>query len=961
MVGGDGGSGSSGRFIIMEKTGDKLTKQNNQQSDLYNYNLDHVYCSDNSRYRSAGTTHLNITAAASDLKALRKENKQLQAMLLLHLDLIQEQSNQLIAKDKQLIQLREENAQLRLKCERSPAVNEQRRPNNAANISSSSSSSNRQLNTAIATASTTIQNVGHRILNTSAGSPTIDTYFTTTSSHSDPKVSTIRTHQHENIHPKFKTIGSMNTLSSVLFNNHSGSGGGNSGQIILNENQAVHEMRNNNSQQTIYPTIKVEANAMQVDDTKLIRKHAQHHVLNSVGPMVKDRYKVVTTTTTSGSANNSVGGGLLSHDKTVKYRAIDGNNVIGHNNGKIISKIILQRKRSENGEKIFVRTKNIEIGSNNRVNYGKWSPLRTIKSEVIDNDINENENDAEPEPEPEIELALDTAVAAVAADADTTMATAAATSTPPSPEEAEATASPNPTINDDEISSDVPNADYVLTPTSTGTLTMQLQSTTATSSSSSSASASHQQLASASHSLPPSSSSSASSTSSSIRSTLVEQSDASVSECQIDSIKIEQEIDDILDESNPHCMSFDLNSTEKLNDTQAEESGISPYDDDADVDGDGDDIDDDDDEDPNTLNYSQDTSNIESPRASESMQCIPLSSSPVTSTVSTSDYTHCDLFGGTHFDSNSSTQTGMGGVGLLGGGGSGSGGAGYSGGGGGGGTTILYPMAKRHINRNAFLTTRKPYIIRDWQLDEIEAELKQEITDEICKEENEANLELPKWRTWEMSSNRESPVPREYEDLSDDAFARRHARFLLDERKRKKWDVQRIREQRTIERLKRRHCKDELNQQKDMNKMYTFYPTVDQLKTIQITDDLPVSAFGEPIPLLPFSEFSLPWHFNQTALAASMNTTTANTTTTSAALTNDSMSLRNEQQCGVPLAVPPDYTSRPNSNSSSALQLEPITPSNVSSIIFLSKRRSGRTRTSISQHNQTHPNVKCIT
>lgn len=944
MVGGDGGS-TGGRFIIMEKTGDKLTKQTNQQSDLYNYNLDHVYCSDNSRYRTAGT-HLNITAAASDLKALRKENKQLQAMLLLHLDLIQEQSNQLIAKDKQLIQLREENAQLRLKCERSPATaNEQRRLNNVnTNNSSSSSSSsasttNRQLNTAnasaIATASTTMQTVGHRILNTSAGSPTIDTYFTTTSSHSDPKVSTIRTHQqHENFHPKFKTISNVSTLSNVLFNNNSGGGGGgNSGQIIINENQAVHEMRNSsstntttttNSQQTIYPTIKVEANAMPADDTNLIRKH----VLNSVGPIAKDRYKVVTTTTTGGSANNSV-----------KYRAIE-NNVIGHNNGKIISKIILQRKRSENGEKIFVRTKNIEIGSNNRVNYGKWSPLRTIKSEVIDNDMNENEA----EPEAEIELALDTAVAAVAdTTAPTTAATsavaAAATSTvttaPPSPA-AETAASPNPnttTSNDDEMSSDVPNTDYVLTPTSTGTPSMQLQSTTATSS----------------HSLPPSSSSSASSTSSSIRSTLVEQSDASVSECQIDSIKIEQEIDDILDESNPHCMSFDMNSAEKLNDTQAEELGISPsYDGDGDGDGDGDEIDDDED-DPNTLNYSQDTSNIESPRASESMQCIPLSSSPVTST---SDYTHCDLFGGAHFDSNSSTQTGIGGlvsggggggsgggsVGLIGGGGVGAGSTGSTGAS--GGLTILYPMAKRHINRNAFLTTRKPYIIRDWQLDEIEAELKQEITDEICKEENEANLELPKWRTWELSSNRESPVPREYEDLSDDAFARRHARFLLDERKRKKWDVQRIREQRTIERLKRRHCKDELNQQKDMNKMFTFYPTVDQLKTIQITDDLPVSAFGEPIPLLPPGEFALPWHFNQTA--------TANTTTSNA---ND---------CGVPLAVPPDYTSRPNSNSSSANPLEPFTPSNVSSIIFLSKRRSGRTRTSIS-HNQSHPNVKCIT
>lgn len=733
----------------MEKiTGDKLAKSS-QQSDLYNYNLDHVYCSDNSRYRNAGTTHLNLAAAASDLKSLRKENKQLQAMLLLHLDLIQEQSNQLIAKDKQLIQLREENAQLRLKCERN-AANERRQHNNryAANASG-------------------------KVLNTSGGSPTIDSYFTTTTTPTTDSRTVNRPH-HDNI--KNKTLNTI-TSQNYLINCNS----------PANENQTMHDIRNS---QSTFPQIKVEVNSVKSDDTK-----SHLNVLSDIG-QAKDRYKVVTS-----SSNSS---GNMVHDKTipVKYRAIE-NSVIGHNNGKLISKIILQRKKSENGEKIFVRTKNIEIGSNNKVNYEKWSPLRTIKSEVMDND-----NDIDKE-EP---IVLDQ------------------TASPKSNTTAVA-------INDEEINSDVTDTSHFLAATSMD------QS-------------------------PPSPS----------MNVTTEQMDITTSECQIENIKIEQDLDDSQEDEPHHSpMAYDPNDT---------------------------------------LEDSQDASNIESPHTSESMPIAPMcGSSPITSTVSTSDCNPNELFSANYLDSNSGMATS--------------------------GTTILYPISKRHINRGLFLTTKKEYKTREWQLDEIEQELKQEITDEICKEENEANLELPKWRTWEMSSNRDAPVPREYEDLSDDAYARRHARFLLDERKRKKWDVQRIREQRTIERLKRRHCKDELNQQNNCNEIYTFFPTVDQLKTIQITDDLPVSAFGEPIPLLTPCEFSLPWqHLSNAATPSTSTIATAN-----------DLAPRIDHHSGTSLMAP-DFTSRSSSNCSNASVDVP--PSNHSSIIFLSKtlsrKRAGRTRASIS-HN----------
>lgn len=716
-----------GSGVIMEKTGDKLAKSS-QQSDLYNYNLDHVYCSDNSRYRNAGT-HLNLAAAASDLKSLRKENKQLQAMLLLHLDLIQEQSNQLIAKDKQLLQLREENAQLRLKCERN-AANERRQNNN--------------------------RYTGHtsaKVLHTSGGSPTIESYFAT----ADAKLINRAVHDANTNHENRAQI--TNTNQNILLNSS------NAMPMRANENQSINEIRNN---QIAFP-VKIEVNSVD-DGTKL-----HTNALSDIAAMRDNRLKMVTPTSFINAA----------HDKSipVKYRAIE-NNIIGHNNGKLISKIILQRKKSENGEKIFVRTKNIEIGSNNRVSYEKWSPLRPIKTEVI-------ENECERE----------------------TVVLESASASPSPKSNATPTTPTTPTaINDDEISScDTMEASY---------LTAAPDSPTP-----------------------------------SIKTTIGDHSDLPP-DCQMDCIKIEQEMDEF-QESAHNSPAYDPNDT---------------------------------------MDDSQDGSNIESPLTSESMPTGPTSASPIASTVSTCDFNQSDAF---NTNSNSMIATGS--------------------------TTILYPT-KQHLTRNAILTTKKPYKIREWQLDEIEAELKQEITDEVCKEENEANLELPKWRTWELSSNREVPVhSREYEDLSDDAFARRHARFLLDERKRKKWDVQRIREQRTIERLKRRHCKDELNQQKDFNEITTFFPTVDQLKSIQITDDLPVSAFGESIPLLPAAEFSLPW------------------------LSADSMPA--EQLSA------PDFQFRLSSNCGSA-SMEPTTVS--SSIIFLAKKRAGRTRTSLS-HSIPHSSVKGAT
>lgn len=159
----------------------------------------------------------------------------------------------------------------------------------------------------------------------------------------------------------------------------------------------------------------------------------------------------------------------------------------------------------------------------------------------------------------------------------------------------------------------------------------------------------------------------------------------------------------------------------------------------------------------------------------------------------------------------------------------------------------------RKSRRCGQLTTTQLYCTREWE--------DEDFCDEFIKEEANAlkseapMLEIPKWTVHEVHPLYSIEGT---EDLSDETFLKRHAKLEYDEKRRKKWDVQQIREQRRIERLKRRHCKDELREE-DLTPT-SFYPTPDSIQTICITNELPVVAFGEGIPRLSAAEFSLPWY-----------------------------------------------------------------------------------------------------
>ncbi|RZF35751.1 hypothetical protein LSTR_LSTR012049 [Laodelphax striatellus] len=118
-------------------------------------------------------------------------------------------------------------------------------------------------------------------------------------------------------------------------------------------------------------------------------------------------------------------------------------------------------------------------------------------------------------------------------------------------------------------------------------------------------------------------------------------------------------------------------------------------------------------------------------------------------------------------------------------------------------------------------------------------------------------LEVPCWRQRLFSS---CYTMEGTENLSEDVFHKRHARLEIDERRRKRWDVQRIREQRQLEKLRQRERRN--NAGEDSEELYSLWPTSDDVGAVDISPMLPVAAFGYNIPKFPDSkpiEFSLPW------------------------------------------------------------------------------------------------------
>lgn len=122
----------------------------------------------------------------------------------------------------------------------------------------------------------------------------------------------------------------------------------------------------------------------------------------------------------------------------------------------------------------------------------------------------------------------------------------------------------------------------------------------------------------------------------------------------------------------------------------------------------------------------------------------------------------------------------------------------------------------------------------------------------------EEDVAIPSWREnciepLDLETARDIP-----EALDDNVFLKRHLKLELDEKRRKRWDIQRIREQRMFQRLQQRTNKKKVVQEVE-SELSSFYPDTEDVESIVITPFLPVVAFGRPLPKLTQQNFDLPW------------------------------------------------------------------------------------------------------
>lgn len=121
----------------------------------------------------------------------------------------------------------------------------------------------------------------------------------------------------------------------------------------------------------------------------------------------------------------------------------------------------------------------------------------------------------------------------------------------------------------------------------------------------------------------------------------------------------------------------------------------------------------------------------------------------------------------------------------------------------------------------------------------------------------QSQVEIPQWGTRVLTS---LYVMEGTENLEDEVFLKRHAKPEQDEKRRKRWDLQRMREQRHYERLRERYEGRQNTSEPEVSAGYrSLWPNPESALYLLVDDCLPVCAFGQPMARIPPQEFSLPW------------------------------------------------------------------------------------------------------
>lgn len=112
------------------------------------------------------------------------------------------------------------------------------------------------------------------------------------------------------------------------------------------------------------------------------------------------------------------------------------------------------------------------------------------------------------------------------------------------------------------------------------------------------------------------------------------------------------------------------------------------------------------------------------------------------------------------------------------------------------------------------------------------------------EELNEAQVQVPSWREKHFTP---LYTIEGTENVEADVFLKRHQKLECDERRRKRWDIQRIREQTQLERLKQRGEKRRMPNRSPERPVSSFFPSPEDIQEVEVGPELPVLAFGLPL------------------------------------------------------------------------------------------------------------------
>jgi len=130
------------------------------------------------------------------------------------------------------------------------------------------------------------------------------------------------------------------------------------------------------------------------------------------------------------------------------------------------------------------------------------------------------------------------------------------------------------------------------------------------------------------------------------------------------------------------------------------------------------------------------------------------------------------------------------------------------------------------------------------------------VQNKICIKNSSKDRETP---TWRIKSTNPLYTMEGTENIADDVLLKRHEKMEKDEKQRKRWDLQRMREQQQLQKLRARQEKQLSVAVNKREATASLLPPLEGATHICVEERIPVAAFGHPVPTISQTSFKLPW------------------------------------------------------------------------------------------------------